>query len=77
MANIQIEENALRIKNKLSQIWENNLRACKSLYWQALRNKNLSTTFEEWLQEDPIILPQWVQIKHIANEPSNVTQRRE
>ena len=77
MANIHIEENALRIKNKLSQIWENNLRARKSLYWQALRNKNLSTTFEEWLQEDPIILPQWVQIKHIANEPSNVTQRRE
>ena len=37
----------------------------------------MSTTFEEWLQEDPIILPQWVQIKHIANEPSNVTQRRE
>ena len=77
MANIHIEENALRIKNKLSQIWENNLRARKSLYWQALRNKNLSTTFEEWLQEDPVILPQWVQIKHIANEPSNVTQRRE
>ena len=74
---IHIEENALRIKNKLSQIWNNNLQARKSLYWQALRNKNLATTFEEWLHEDIIVLPQWVQMKDIPNEPTNVTKRRE
>ena len=76
-ANVQIEANALRIKNKLSQIWKNNLRASKSYYWQALRNNNLAKTFEEWLQEDVIVLPQWVQMKEIPNEPTNVTKRRE
>ena len=32
---------------------------------------------ETWLQEDNIILPQWLQMKNIPNEPENVTKRRE
>ena len=72
-----IEENALRIKNKISAIWENNVRSRRLLYWQSLRNKNIAMKHETWLQEDNIILPQWLQMKNIANEPENVTKRRE
>ena len=59
---IHTEEYALKIKNKISKIWENSLRSRRLLYWQALRNKNIAATYEEWLQEDTIILPQWVQM---------------
>ena len=59
---IHIEEYALKIKNKISKVWENSLRSRRLLYWQALRNKNIAAKYEEWLQEDTIILPQWVQM---------------
>ena len=72
-----IEDNALRIKNKISAIWENNVRSRRLLYWQSLRNKNIAMKHETWLQEDNIILPQWLQMKNIPNEPENVTKRRE
>lgn len=77
LTNNQIEGYALRIKNKLSRIWENNIQSRRLLYWQALRNRNLATKFEEWLQEDPVIIPQWAQMKAIQNEPESITQRRE
>ena len=63
-----IEENALRIKTTISGIWENNIRSCHLLYWQSLRNRNIAIKHDTLLQEENIILPQWLQMKEIPNE---------
>ena len=75
--NILIEEDALRIKSRISKIWDLNLKARRSSYWQAYRNENIANKYEEWASLDEIILPQWLQMKSIPNEPENLTKRRE
>ena len=46
--NILIEEDALRIKARISKIWDLNLKAKRLSYWQALRNQNIANKYEEW-----------------------------
>ena len=75
--NILIEEDALRIKARISKIWDVNLKARRLSYWQALRNQNIANKYEEWASLDKIILPQWIQMRAIPNEPENLRKRRE
>lgn len=75
--NILIEEEALRIKSRISKIWDLNLKARRLSYWQALRNQNIANKYEEWASLDKIILPQWIQMKEILNEPDKLKKRRE
>ena len=75
--NILIEEDALRIKARISKIWDLNLKARRLSYWQALRNQNIANKYEELASLDKIILPQWIQMRAIPNEPENLRKRRE
>lgn len=55
--NILIEEDALRIKSRISKIWDLNLKTRRLSYWQAYRNENIAKKYEEWANLDEIILP--------------------
>ena len=75
--NILIEEEALRLKSRISNIWAKNLQARRLAFWQSYRNRNIANKYNEWLSLEKIILPQWLQMKMIPNEPENLTRRRE
>ena len=75
--NILIEEEALRLKSRIINIWENNLKTRRLAYWQSYRNKNIAKKYTEWSELDTVILPQWLQMKAIPNESANLTKRRE
>ena len=47
--NILIEEEALRLKSRISYIWAYNLTARRLAYWQSYRNKNIANKYAEWL----------------------------
>lgn len=47
-------------------------------YWQAVRNKNLADKYDEWLQnQSMIIIPQKLQMRSIPDETENLRRRRE
>ena len=75
--NLLIEEKALRIKSRMSNMWDNNLKARRLAYWQSYRNKNIANKYAEWQELDLVIVPQWLQMKYIPNEPENFTKKRE
>ena len=75
--NLLIEEEALRIKSRMSNMWDNNLKARRLAYLQSYRNKNIANKYAEWQELDQVIVPQWLQMKYIPNEPENLTKRRE
>ena len=72
--NILIEEEALRLKSRITNIWDNNLKACRLAYWQFYRSQKIANKYTEWSELDAVILPQWLQI---PNESTNLTKRRE
>ena len=39
---IVIEEEALRLKSRISDIWDNNLKSRRLAYWQSYRNQNIA-----------------------------------
>ena len=74
---ILIEEEALRLKSRISYIWDNNLKSRRLAYRQSYRNQNIANKNTEWSELDTVILPQWLQMKTIPNESTNLTKRRE
>lgn len=73
-----IEGEALRIKSKIARNWETNIRVRGMAYWQAVRNKNLADKYDEWLQnQSMIIIPQKLQMRSIPDETENLRRRRE
>ena len=46
-------------------------------YWQSYRNQNIANKYTEWSELDAVILPQWLQMKAIPNESTNLTKGRE
>lgn len=75
--NILIEEEALRLKSRIINIWDSNIKTRRLAYWQSYRNKNIASKYTEWSELDTVILPQWLQMKAIPNESTNLTKRRE
>ena len=75
--NILIEEEALRIKSRISNMWNTNLNTRRSTYWQAYRNQKIAEKYDEWSTLENIFIPQWLQMKAIPNEPEALTKRRE
>ena len=75
--NFLLEEEAFRIKSRISKLWDSNFKSRRLAYWQAFRNKKIAEKYEEWLTLESVILPQWIQMKPIANEPEALTKRRE
>ena len=74
---ILIEEEALRLKSRISNIWDINQKSRRLAYWQSYRNQNIANKYTEWSELDTVILPQWLQMKAIPNESTNLTKRRE
>ena len=68
---IFLEQEAWKIKTQMAQIWSKILSARRQAYWHALRNKNIATKYKEWKEADMIILPQFLQMKEITNEPKH------
>ena len=75
--NFLIEEKVFRIKSRISKLWDSNLKSRRLAYWQAFCNKKIAEKYEEWLTLESVILPQWIQMKPIANEPEALTKRGE
>ena len=75
--NLLIGDEALRIKSRMSNMWDNNLKARRLAYWQSYRNINIANKYAECQELDQVIVPQWLQMKYIPNEPENLTKRRE
>ena len=75
--NILIEEEALRLKSRITNIWDNKLKAHRLAYWQSYRNPNIVNKYTEWSEPDAVILLQWLQMKAIPNESTNLIKRRE
>ena len=65
------EEEALRLKSRISDIWDNNLKSRRLAYWQSYRNQNIADKYTEWSELDTVILPKWLQIrkKHENKNP--------
>ena len=74
---IPIEEEALRLKSRVSYIWDNNLNSRRLANCQSYRNKNTANNYTEWSELDSVILSQWLQMKAIPNESTTLTKRRE
>ena len=58
-------------------MWDNNLKARRLVYWQSYRNKIIANKYAECQELDQVIVPQWLQMIYISNEPENLTKRRE
>lgn len=69
-----LENEAIRLKQTMIQLWNRNLNNPKRHFWQQLCNGNLSKVYEDWRNTTPIVLPRKFQIKRITNEPDD--QRR-
>ena len=66
-----------KIKQSIIDKWNTNLTKRRTEYWQMLRNKNTSETYNTWKNTAPMILPRKFQMKTIEGEPITQTQRRE
>ena len=74
---ILLEQESQKIKQSIIDKWNTNLTKRRTEYWQMLRNKNTSETYNTWKNTVPMILPRKFQMKTIEGEPITQTQRRE
>lgn len=75
--NTYLENEAIKLKQSIIQLWNRNLNTRKRHFWQKLRNENLAAIYEQWRNNTPIVLPRKLQIKPIPNEPEDQRRKRE
>ena len=74
---ILLEKESQKIKQSIIDKWNTNLTKRRTEYWQMLRNKNTSETYDTWKKSVPMVIPCKFQMKAIEGEPLTQTQRRE
>ena len=74
---ILLEQESQKIKQSIIDKWNTNLTKRRTEYWQMMRNKNTSETYDTWKKSAPMVIPRKFQMKAIEGEPLTQTQRRE
>ena len=74
---IQIDDEAYKIKGRMIRQWKINLNQRKLAHWNVLRNKETSKIYLEWSKSETPIIPRKYFPKLIDNEPENQKRLRE
>ena len=74
---IILEQESHKIKQAIIDNWNTNLTKRRTEFWQMLRQKHTSKTYEAWKNSAPMNVPRKFQMKAIEGEPLTQTQRRE
>ena len=64
----------MRLKSRISNISDNNLKSRRLAYKQSYQYQYIANKYTEWSELDTVILPQWLQMKAIPNESTNLTK---
>ena len=76
-SNVLAEEEASRVKARISNIWETKLERRKEAYWNYTKNKGHNETYSKWLNSDQFVIPQFLQKKQFNNEQPEQRKLRE
>ena len=76
-SNVLAEEEASRVKAQIFNTWETKLERRKDAYWNYTKNKGHNETYSKWLNNDQMVIPQYLQKKQFNNEQPEQRKLRE
>ena len=71
------EENAIYMKDKHIQFWNQQLKFRRIAYWNMIKNSEKADIYDKWLTSGPKVIPRKFQFNEISGEPENQRVRRE
>lgn len=72
-----LEEEALKVKASIGNIWENKLEKRRDTFWNYVKNEGHKKVYSRWLSQEEIIIPKYLQKKEFQNEPEQQKKVRE